>query len=284
MRKKDLVLYTALSVCLISAALLHFSLVKGRPPVKPFTDVLKKKPKTPSKEQFEIKTKVTLREIKEIPKKETRKSSREDEPGSKIKNEKDGKERRLIKKVAISQKLLDTGKEMIGKEGERLGKYPSFTVDYRKTLGFQRYARSLLKIGGRFFVMDMKRKKLKAEIDIGSGTLKEIEDLKGFSPRSRNISSESATYMYLRTAQKKYGHSHYSVVLLLPLTIDSLLVAGMEESLKELNLSNTDFYYFRGLYKKGKDGLILDIISGRKKDGNTIPLDIAFNLSKLSMT
>jgi len=262
---------------------MHLSIVNNRTAIKPLLEVLKKIMKNPSAEQFETKTKVTLREIKEIPKKKNRKTSQEHESKITTKKEKDIKENRLSKKVDISKKLLDTGNEMIGKEGEKLGKYPSFIVDYRKTLGFRSYARSLLSIGGRFFIMDMNRKKIKAEIDMESSSLKEVGNLERLSPRSRNISNESETDVYIRTAQKKYGYSSYSVVLLLPINIDSMLVAGMEESLKELSLSNSDFYCFQGIYKKERDGLILNIISGRKKDGETFSLDIAFNLSKVSM-
>ena len=283
MNKKDFIIYLSLLVCFIVAVLIHFSMVNNRPVIKPLREVFRKTMKNSYAERFEIKTKVTLREMKKISKKGDLKSTQEQEAKNTVSKEKDFKEKRFKKKVAISEKLLDTGEEMIGKEGEKLGKYPSFIVDYRKTMGFQRYARSLLRIGGRFFIMDMNRKNLKAEIDIESGSLKEVVNLEGLSPRSRNISNESETDVYLRTAQKEYGYSNYSVVLLLPLTIDSLLIAGMEESLKEVNLSNADFYCFRGLYKKGKDGLVLNIISGRKKDGNSLPLDIAFNLSKVSM-
>jgi len=283
MSKKDIAVYTALLVCLTIAVLMHFSIGKNRPSMKPFTEVIKKTIKNISTDRIETKTKVTLREIKEPPKKSVRKISQEHKSKIVTKTKKETKEKRLSKKVDISTKLLDAGKEMIGKEGEKLGKYPSFIVDYRKTLGFKRYARSLLSIGGRFFLMDMNSKKLKAEIDIKSGNFKKVENLEGLSPRSRTISNESETDVYIRTAQNKYGYSSYSVVLLLPLTIDSLLVAGMEKSLKELSLSNSDFYCFQGLYRKERDEIILNITSGRKKDGKTIPFDIGFNLSKVSM-
>ncbi|KPJ61793.1 MAG: hypothetical protein AMJ42_00885 [Deltaproteobacteria bacterium DG_8] len=283
MRKKDFVVYISLLVFLTVAISMHLSIVNNRPTIKPLIEFFKKTVNPTPAEQFETKTKVTLNEIKEIPKERNRRSFQEHESKIITKKAKDIKEKRLSKEVTISEKLLHTGKEMVGNEGEKLGKYPSFIVDYRKTLGFRRYARSLLSISGRFFIMDMNSKKLKAEIDIASGRLIEVGNLKGLSPRSRNISNESETDVYIRAAQKKYGQSGYSVVLLLPLTIDSMLVAGMEESLKEINLNNADFYYFKGLYKEERDGLILNIISGRRKDGKTLPLDIAFNLSKMSM-
>ena len=39
----------------------------------------------------------------------------------------------------------------------------------------------------------------------------------------------------------------------------------------------------KGIFSKERDEIILNITSGRKKDGKTIPFDIAFNLSKVSM-
>ena len=51
----------------------------------------------------------------------------------------------------------------------------------------------------------------------------------------------------------------------------------------KFNLTNVQFQYFKGLYKKEKHNLILKILSGKKKDGTIIAFNIAFNLTQLSM-
>jgi len=248
MKKKDLAIYAVSFVCLTIAILIHQSMVKNKPASTSSKKV--SEVKKPTLDHRETKTKVTFKEIIERPAKKSKKPLIEHKPKFVTQKKRETENKRLSNKVTISKNLLDS---------------------------------SLLKIGGRFFVMDMIKKEIKAEIDIQSGSLKEVGSLRGLSPRSRNISNESGTKGYLHSAQKQYGSSYYSVVLLLPLTIDSLLVAGMDKSLKKLNLSNTNFHYFRGFYEKERDNLLLKIISGKTKDGEIFAFNIVFNLTQVSM-
>lgn len=210
--------------------------------------------------------------IKEIPK--VKKKS--------ISSKKKGGGRAKTKKVRASQFLINQGRKIIGDHGEMIGGFPEVVARYRRTLGFYQYLGSINEIGGRFFVMDKGHKKLVAEINFDSERLEEIDDLANLSPRSREITGESGVSRYMELAEYYYGPSTYSIVLLLPLNVDYFLVAGMEESLKEEGLSNRDFICFNGIYKKQGDDLILEIISGRLKNGETKRMKVSFNLSELS--
>lgn len=222
--------------------------------------------------EAEKKTNVSLKMIKEIPK--VKKKN--------IPPKRKRVKRAKIKTVRASRSLINQGRRIIGNHGEMIGGFPEIIARYRKTLGFYQYFRSINEIGGRFFIMDKDRKRLVAEIDFDSGQLAEIGDLINLSPRSREITGESGIARYTKIAEHYYGPSTYSITLLLPLDVDCFLVAGLEEALKEEGLSNSDFICFNGRYKKKADDLVLEINSGRLKNGETKRMKISFNLSELS--
>ena len=222
--------------------------------------------------KVEKKVKVALKMIKEAPtvKKKV------------ISPKKKAVQRAPINRVGASQDLINKGRKIIGNHGEMIGGFPEIIARYRKTLGFYQYLGSIRGIGGRFFIRDKERKRLAAEIDFDAGQLTAIDALINLSPRSREITGESGITRYIKLAEHSYGPSTYSIILLLPLNVDYFLLAGMEEILKKEALSNRDFISFNGIYKKKNDDLILEIISGRLKNGKTKKMGVSFNLSELS--
>ncbi|HIC90913.1 MAG TPA: hypothetical protein EYP21_02390 [Syntrophaceae bacterium] len=220
----------------------------------------------------EKKTRVALKMIQDIP------MIRKDNTPPKSRRSR----KAIAKKVKVSQGLISQGRQMIGNQGEMIGGFPEVIARYRKTLGFSQYFRSINQIGGRFFIMDKCHKRLVAEINFHSGHLEQIGNLTNLSPRSREITGESGVSKYIELAECYYGPSTYSMVLLLPLNVDYFLVAGLEDSLKEEGLSNRDFVCFNGIYKKQGEDLILEIISGKLKNGQTRRMKVSFNLSELS--
>lgn len=186
------------------------------------------------------------------------------------------------KNIAISKNLIEQGKKMIGNKGQKIGEFPEIIAQYRNTLGFSNYVKFMKNIGGRFFIFDKRNKKLVAEIDFNSERLEAINNLNNLSPRAREITGEPEVYKYTKLAELYYGPSTYSIVLLLPLKVDYFLIAGIEHYLKQRGLTSKDFISFKGIYKTQANMLILEIISGKLKNGKTKPIYINFNLTEIS--
>jgi len=188
------------------------------------------------------------------------------------------------KTIAVSRRLIEQGKKMVGNRGQKIGEFPEITARYRSTLGFSNYVKFIKNIGGRFFIFDEGSKRLVAEIDFDSEKLKAISDLSNLSPRSREITGEPEVYKYTKLAELYYGPSSYSMVLLLPLKVDCFLIAGIEDYLKQVGLASKDFISFDGIYRTQGNVLILEIVSGRLKNGKTKTMHASFNLTEISNT
>ena len=253
-----------ISLCLgfFVAFLLHNTLWEKRPvDIKPL-GVTKKLDKK------EEKTKVCIKLMQEATAKH-----------KKVRKRHKGK-----KTIAVSKRLIEQGKKMVGSRGEKIGEFPQITARYRSTLGFLNYVKFIKNIGGRFFIFDEGSKRLVAEIDFDSERLKPIGDLSNLSPRAREITGEPEVYKYTKLAQLYHGPSIYSVVLLLPLKVDCFLIAGLEHYLKKMGLQTKDFISFDGIYRKKGNLVILEIVSGRLKNGKTKNMDASFNLTEISNT
>lgn len=268
--------------------LLHLSLEKAKRPDADPTDrkeqelQSRQKPNIVRMKIEEIRARVTLREIQERAKKEVR-ISKEKPKRSPIRAPKPRKRNKkkpiLTATVSVSDNLIKQGLSVIGQKGEMIGQFPSIVVHYRKTLGFKTYVESIHKLGGRFFILDTSRRRLVSEIDFGTRSLRAIRNLQNLSPRSRDISGETALYRYHSLATAEYGQSHYSVVLLFPLIVDSFLIAGIDDSLRKARLDIKGFSLLEGEYQKRGSALILKIRSGKMKDGSIKKMDIELNLS-----
>ena len=70
--------------------------------------------------------------------------------------------------------LVARGQDIIERKKLQEGALPTFSVDYRRHLGFKTYVRQMRRIGGRFFVLDRTRRDLIAELGTGGVALSTV--------------------------------------------------------------------------------------------------------------
>ena len=189
---------------------------------------------------------------------------------------------KVISKVyRVDNSLVRSGMALVGDKGENLGLFPSITANYRVTLGFESYVKSLQNLGARFFIRDRIERKLVGEVDFQTLYLSPIRHLKGLSPRSRIISGELGVDKYIELANVMFGQGDYQMILLLPLQIDAALIGGMEKALRQSGYDVRNFISLEARYEKDSRGLWLIVLSGTYRTFESIPFRIRFNLDNL---
>lgn len=217
----------------------------------------------------EVRTKVNLEPIKVVSKK-LEMTSPVRQPV---------KEKAPLQEVAMHSGLLDLGQRWL--EGQN-GSFPSLIVHYQGGIGFAAYADYMRRLGGRFFVRDLDVHKLRGEIDIAGNRLipVDIGSLGSLSPRSRDLSDEPGLYRFIAKAQESYGAARYGVILLVPASVDAVVIGGIEESLRKLGQTPQQFLVFEGRYQRKGDDLVLELLTGRTKSKEAFAVNLALNLSE----
>ena len=149
------------------------------------------------------------------------------------------------------------------------GSMPGVVADYRRSLGFRRYAKAMTNLGGRFVLWDSQQRKLVAALDLDAGTLRLLNknQLRGLSPRARDLSAEAALTSY-RQQQK-----NTSVLLLVPQAVDAIILKELQQATVQTLTT------VHGVYSIERGDLLLTLTSGTNKAGKTIALHAVCNLS-----
>lgn len=172
---------------------------------------------------------------------------------------------------------INKGRKIAGDNGQMIGSLPPISAKYQQTLGFQAYASSMNKIGGRFFIIDEVKGEILCGLDLKNEKLTSTGNLFGLSPRSREV-DEPQLNEYLVAAKNEYGLGHYKTILLLPLEIDHYIIGAISRTLETKRLEINEFKKFDGVYVKKDDNFYLGIYKGHLKDGTNHSLNISIAL------
>ncbi len=142
------------------------------------------------------------------------------------------------------------------------GALPPLRANYRRYVGFQRYAEGMFRAGADFYVTGAKRDTL-LKINFGTGSLNETSVStivgRGYSPRTRVISDEPALQQYLDLARTKHGSPDPEVILLIPQRLETRLARKLHAALKQQGARLHDVTSLRGVYRLNNNRLILHI-------------------------
>lgn len=191
------------------------------------------------------------------------------------------KPKAVLTEISIHQGLLEVGRQRLKEQDNG---FPEIIAHYEEGIGFNAYANYMHRLGGRFFVRDLEARKIRAEINLAGERLIPVEtsSLGSLSPRSRDLSDEPYFRSFVVKARQIYGDMPYGVVLLVPESVDAVVIGGIEEHLRRVGKTPDQFLAIEARYQqKGKD-LILEILSGQTKSRELFPLNLALNLSKVA--
>ena len=178
-------------------------------------------------------------------------------------------EKKIVKPVSPSKEKVAEKKEKNIKVSDMKGALPPISANYRKYLGFRKYAELVEERGGCFIIMGGSSKNIYRinfnfrslqKVDIG--TLKKA----GYSSRSRIISDEPALDYYRNIAKEKYNLANPEVILLVPNKYENYIASVIVNS----GISKNNISSFKGYYKvTGSEFILLlnkvTYISGRSE-------------------
>ena len=166
------------------------------------------------------------------------------------------------KKKITSESIAFPKKEAIRKdlakktENNNIGELPPISANYRKYLGFSKYAIEMNRLGAKFFIMGYNYNKM-YEIDIQNNILSKVDlgNLKSgnYSSRTRVITDEPVLEKYKKIANIKYKIDNPQVIMLVPKKIEKKLLEELIEN--KLPLNNVSS--LKGYYKLSERGIIL---------------------------
>lgn len=131
------------------------------------------------------------------------------------------------------------------------------SANYRRTLGFRKYAESMLELGGVFLIFD--GDKIRATADVLNASISAVEpnQLAGMSPRSREITDLALTTC-LEETRLRLGPGFYSVILLLPMQKDAQIQQAALRMLDASGVKASDAIRIEAEYRK--DGEHLELV------------------------
>ena len=160
------------------------------------------------------------------------------------------------------------------------GSFPPVSANYRKYVGFKRYADFMIKEGALFLISDIASNRL-LKIDFAAGSLKSIKlrDLKrrNFSPKTRIINDEPYLKSFITKAKNEYGVTTPEILLLLPCSIEEKIAFKTIAYFKERNASISNVSSLKGDYRISDNKLKLTLseaVYNRKE--KTIQIIITF--------
>lgn len=178
-----------------------------------------------------------------------------------------------------AKSLIDSGKQFLGKNGLKVGSFPVINVNYRKFLGINEYLKEMQRIGGRFYIMNLRTGTIADRVNFAQKQLVPKGSLEGLSPRSRLIEKEPSMSKYIKNAENKYGKGNYAVILLVPLKIEQYIIGAINDAASRQGCDIKMFSSFNGLYIKKNKILYLGINKGVLKNNDKKPLNISIALS-----
>jgi hypothetical protein len=188
------------------------------------------------------------------------------------------KTKTVVEKKKIPKDLdsnLDDKKE--SKEEVENGALPPISANYRKYLGFRKYAKEVEERGGCFIIMGGSSKNI-YQINFNSGSLQKVDiaTLKkaDYSSRSRVITDEPALNNYRDIAEEKYNLSNPEVILLVPNKYEKYIAAVIANS----GISTKNISSFKGYYKVMGNDFILLLNKATYMSGETEIIDLKIKL------
>lgn len=177
--------------------------------------------------------------------------------------EKSEKEQPVRTVVAIKE-VQDKPAEEPGNEGQ----FIAVSADYRQSLGFPGYVSQMKRLGGRFVLFNTTRQQIVAEVDPVAGVFTPMHKtlFDGMSPRTREVQKEIAVSRALRKGEELYGAGRYTILLLLPQSIDDRMQSELSGKLTQAGLSPSKVVKVSGVYRE-QGGLILDVHAVQFDDG-----------------
>ena len=191
--------------------------------------------------------------------------------------------------IVIEKKKLESPKPKVVKAKVTTSKAPSSTTskilngalppvsaNYRKHLGFKRYANAMYARGARFYILGGSKKQI-YEINFSSKSLHKVlaKDIinKNFSPRTRIIEDEPALHFFCNKAKEMFDIVNPRVILLVPQQIEQKIASTLSVNGIDFN----KFRGFRGIYLISSGHFTLKINEGVSNSGKqamnvTIPL------------
>ena len=173
------------------------------------------------------------------------------------------------------RKDLERGEALLAASGS----FPILTARYDGLASFRAYAGVMLERGARFVVV--RRREILAEIDIGSGAIREGAPRSAFSPRARDYTGEPGLARAVRIARARFG-GDATVMMLVPRSLDAGLFGGIAHALERRGEAHASYRELEGRYERGADGrLRLRVESGTHRDGKRRALGLAFDLDAI---
>ena len=166
----------------------------------------------------------------------------------------------------VQQKSVVKSKPIKASEKNYCGELPPISANYRKHLGFNKYAEEMTKRDALFFIHDANENKL-YKINFSDSSIVETDiksiELNKYSSKSRIITDEPALNNILNNAKNKYDLISPEVILLVPKYLERILLDALNKSSMPLNKIS----HFKAYYTNNKGGLTLSIhtavISGK---------------------
>lgn len=165
----------------------------------------------------------------------------------------------------------ELGRQLLGADGKREGTVPLISMDYRRNLGWDGYARAVQRLGGLFFIYDPAQERMLALADVAENRLLPAtqEGLVGLSPRLREIRGEIAVEGLMGQARARWPGRDLALVLLLPLNADFDLVGGIVQGLAARGFPPGSVARVVGGYETAGSGLRLRVDEVVRRDGTS---------------
>jgi hypothetical protein len=165
---------------------------------------------------------------------------------------------------------VELGRQLLGADGKREGNVPLISMDYRETLGWAGYVTEMEKVGGQFFLYDPAHERILARADLRNNQLTPVADreLRGLSPRLRQIEDEPAIAPLLAKGRNQFTVAGASLILLLPLEVDFEIVGGLVRALENRSGGNKPVARVAGNYERTPAGVQLRVTQLFAADGN----------------
>ena len=149
------------------------------------------------------------------------------------------------------------------------GAFPPIRADYRKYIGFKKYAECMNRLGGVFILYNSAKGSYR-KLDFSRNCLSEItlsELQRGeFSQRTRVIRDEP----YLRSFLRDKAERGSEVILLIPRRIERHIVEGLIQYFLEHHWLLKDVFSFEGYYHLAGGHIILTLNKAVEKNKNII--------------
>lgn len=165
------------------------------------------------------------------------------------------------------------------------GALPPIKANYRRYVGFKKYAEIMSSLGAVFVIADGKVNKL-LRIDFRAGSLEAIslEKLKSgdFSPRTRLIDDEPFLASFLGRSKRKYGMSSPEIILLVPRSLENHIAYRTRDYFKATGIDPEKLTGLYGTYLISNGGLVLRLTRAVAANGASRRINLSVRMGNSS--